>query len=399
MSRLFCRTLFGLRSGSWRIGALSLLAVACGEPAAPPAPPLPEVGVVVLSPQPAANVVEVPGRVQAVRTAQVRARVDGVVQKIEYPEGSDVAEGQLLFSIDPRSLRAEAGAVRAALSRAQATVANAAQDVARYEGLVAEQAISEQEYDAAIARLRTAEADVQQMRAQLEGAELALSYTRVTAPIAGRAGRAQVTEGALVSATSATLLTTVEQFDPVYVNFSRSSGDLLRVRREITEKRLLVPELRSVVVRLVLEDGSEYSEPGRLDFFDLSIDQATGTAALRAEFPNPNRTLLPGQFVRAFIEAGVRPEALQIPQRAAQITAQGAQVMVVDERNVASARPVTLGPMNDGSWSVLEGLKPGERVIVDGLQKVRPGQTVNVTGAPARAPPATREDPATAAGP
>lgn len=344
----------------------------------PPAPPPPEVRVVLAKTQSVANVTEVPGRVQAVRTAQVRARVDGIVERRLYNEGSDVKAGQTLFLIDPRELRASASAVEAALTRARATAANAKQDVERYKGLVKEQAISQQEFDAALARLRTAEADVAQTQAQLESARLNLSYTTVTAPIAGRAGRAQVTEGALVSASAATLLTTIEQLDPIFVNFSQSSAYLLSIRREMAAGTLKVPELGKVEVSLLLEDGSPYSHPGHLDFLDLSIDQATGTAAVRAEFPNPDRILLPGQFVRARIEVGIRPNSFLIPQRAVQLTPTGASVLVVGEGDTVAARPIKLGVQQRDQWVVLEGLKDGERVIVDGIQKAQPGARVRV---------------------
>ncbi|MEZ5473758.1 MAG: efflux RND transporter periplasmic adaptor subunit [Steroidobacteraceae bacterium] len=341
----------------------------------------------MVEPQSTANIVEVPGRVQAVRSAEVRARVDGIVERRLYDEGSDVRAGQELFQIDPRDLRANVSGVKATLMRAEASVANAAQDVARYTGLVAERAISEQEFDAAVARLRTAEADVNQIRTQLERARLSLSYTTVVAPIAGRAGRAQVTEGALVSAAGATLLTTIEQLDPVFVNFSRSSADLLRVRRELAAGTLELPRLKQVAVTLLLEDGSSYAHEGHLDFFDLSIDKDTGTAALRAEFPNPERALLPGQFVRARIQAGVRPDAVSIPQRAVTLTPQGASVMVVGKDDVATTRAIKVGALIAGMWEVQAGLKKGDRVIVDGLQKVQPGQSVRIGSAqPAAAP-------------
>jgi len=354
-----------------------LLLGSCGGNT-PPAPPPPEVQVVIAKIQSVENISEVPGRVQAVRTAQVRARVDGIVERRLYNEGSDVQAGQVLFRIDPRELRANVNAVEAALTRARATAANARQDVERYRGLVKEQAISQQEFDAAMARLRTAEADVAQTEAQLESARLSLSYTDVTAPIDGRAGRAQVTEGALVSASAATLLTTIEQLDPIFVNFSQSSAYLLSIRREIAAGTLEVPELGKVAVTLLLEDGSEYGQHGHLDFLDLSIDQATGTAAVRAEFPNPDRILLPGQFVRARIEVGIRPNTFLIPQRAVQITPTGASVLVVDEEGTVAARPIKLGAQQRDQWVVLDGLRSGDRVIVDGIQKAQPGARVRV---------------------
>jgi membrane fusion protein, multidrug efflux system len=362
-----------------------LLLVACGG-GSPPAPPPPEVSIVVAQPQSLTNILEVPGRVQAVRTAQVRARVDGIVEERVYEEGSDVRAGQVLFRIDPRELRANVSAVEASLARAEATAANAAQDVERYEGLVEDEAISKQEYDAALARLRTAQADVSQMRAQLESAKLALSYTTVTAPIAGRAGRAQVTEGALVSAASATLLTTIEQFDPVYVNFSQSSSYLLEIRRAVAEGTLKVPALGRVEVVLILEDGSTYRHAGHLDFLDLAIDEATGTAAVRAEVPNPEQILLPGQFVRARIGAGVRPNTVLIPQRAVQLSASGASVYVLDESDVVVTRQIKTGTLNNGEWMVLEGVNAGDRVVVDGVQKIRPGMKVRVAQSPGASP-------------
>jgi membrane fusion protein (multidrug efflux system) len=356
----------------------------------PPAPPPPEVRVVIAKTQTVENVTEVPGRVQAIRTAQVRARVDGIVERRLYNEGSDVTAGQTLFRIDPRELRASANAVEAALTRARATAANAKQDVERYKGLVKEQAISQQEFDAAMARLRTAEADVAQTEAQLDSARLNLNYTTVIAPIAGRAGRAQVTEGALVSASQATLLTTIEQLEPVFVNFSQSSAYLLSIRREMAAGTLKVPELGKVEVTLLLEDGSPYGHPGHLDFLDLSIDQATGTAAVRAEFPNPERILLPGQFVRARIEVGVRPMSFVIPQRAVQLTPAGASVLVVGPDDMVAAAPIKLGTQQRDQWVVLEGLKDGDRIIVDGIQKAQPGARVRVAMATEQTDKATQ---------
>lgn len=356
---------------------------ACGDAPAPAAPPPPEVNVVTVQPQPVVNTVELPGRVQAVRFAEVRARVDGIVEQRLYEEGTNVKAGDALFLIDPRELRAQLNGARAVLARAEAEAANAAQDVARYDGLVAEEAISKQEYDAAVARLRSAQANVAQSSAQVEAAELDLSYTRVTAPISGRAGRAQVTEGALVSAAQATLLTTIEQLDPVYVNFSQASSNILAVRRQMTAGDLDFPELDKVVVRLLLEDGTPYPYAGHLNFLAMSIDEATGTVALRAEFPNPELMLLPGQFVSAQVEAGVRPRAVLIPQRAVRLSGQGATVFVVTPEDVVELRQVQIGRLEGSAWQVLDGLQAGERVIVDGTQKVQAGMAVRVAEADA----------------
>lgn len=357
---------------------LPLLLVACGDSTPQASPPPPEVRIVTVESRPIVNLIEVPGRVQAVRVAEVRARVDGIVQRRLYDEGTDVRAGQPLFAIDPRELRAQSSAAEARLAGAEATAANARQDVARYEGLVAERAVSQQDYDAAVARLRTAEADVAQLRAQVDAARLSLSYTRVSAPIAGRAGRAEVTEGALVSGSGATLLTRIEQLDPTYVNYSHSSSELLAIRRDIASGALKVPALDSVGVRLGLEDGTAYRHPGHLNFLDLSIDEATGTTALRAEFPNPDRILLPGQFVRVRIDAGVRTQGLLIPQRAVTVAPEGASVMVVGANDTVENRTVTVGDLRGESWVILSGLASGDRVIVDGLQQARPGSPVRV---------------------
>lgn len=366
------------------IPGIALLLGACGHKAAV-APPPPQVNIVVAQAQSMENVSEVAGRVQAIRIAQVRARVDGIVQRRLYNEGSDVKAGQVLFLIDPQQLSASLSAVQASLMRAEATAANAAQDVDRYKGLVEEQAISKQEFDAAVARLRTAQADVAQTRAQLESAKLNLGYTSVVAPISGHAGRAQVTEGALVSASSATLLTTIEQFDPVYVNFSQSSSTLLAIRRDVADGTVKIPELNHIDVSLVLEDGSEYPHAGHMNFLDLSVDQATGTVASRAEIPNPRQLLLPGQFVRARIKVGLRQNEVLIPQRAVRMLPQGASVMIVGDRDIAEARAVKVGSLQGDRWEVVAGLHGGERVIVDGLQRVRPGSPVTVANAAASA--------------
>ena len=369
--------------------ALLPLALAACSSEQPHEMPPPQVEVVVVRTEPVPNVIELPGRVQAVRTAEVRARVTGIVGELLYREGSDVRAGQPLFAIDPREMQANLAAVQATLQRAEASAVNARQDVERYRPLLKDQAISKQEYDTAVARLNTAEADVLQARAQVASGKLSLGYATVTAPISGRAGRAQVTEGALVSATEGTLLTTIEQTSPVFVNFAQASSDILALRREMASGQLQVPAFDRVQVELELEDGSRFSQTGRLDFLDLALDESTGSAALRAEFPNPGGLLLPGQFVRARIFAGTRKDAILVPQRAVNVGPQGGTVVVVNAENLAEARPVKLGDLRGENWVVTGGLKPGDKVIVAGLQKIQPGKPVQVVdSAPAPAGPA-----------
>ena len=369
---------------------LSLFLAACSKEPQQEMPP-PQVEVVVVRTEPIANVIELPGRVQAVRTAEVRSRVTGIVGELLYREGSNVRAGQPLFAIDPRELQASLAGMLAAQQRAEANAANARQDVERYRPLLKDQAISKQEYDTAVARLNTAEADVLQARAQVASGKLSLGYATVTAPISGRAGRAQVTEGALVSATGGTLLTTIEQMSPVFVNFAQASSDILALRRQIESGELKIPAFDRMQVELELEDGSLFSQTGRLDFLDLALDESTGSAALRAEFPNPGDMLLPGQFVRARIFAGTRTDAILVPQRAVNVGPQGGTVVVVNAENLAEARPVKLGDLRGENWVVTGGLKPGDRVIVAGLQKVQPGKPVQIVeSVPAPAGPAPR---------
>jgi membrane fusion protein (multidrug efflux system) len=314
------------------------------------------------------NMVELPGRVAAVRTAEVRARVDGIVERRLYTEGSDVGRGAPLFRIDSRPLRASLDVQLAAVRRAQAEADNAQREVSRYRPLVAVDAISKQEFDAAQARLTQARAEVGAAQAQVRQAQLTLGYTTVTAPITGRVGRAEVTEGALASQANGTLLTRIEQLDPIYVNFSQSSEELLALRRQAGGL--------SRTVTILLEDGSPYGLTGTLNFLDQSVDPTTGSISLRASFRNPQRLLLPGQFVRVRAEAGSDPSGIAIPQRAVQLTPAGGSVMVLGAGNMPQPRQIKLGRLAGGLWVVTEGLRPGDKVLVDGLQKVRPGAPV-----------------------
>ena len=328
------------------------------------------------------NVVELPGRVEPVRVAEVRARVTGIVQGRSYEEGTDVGQGQPLFRIDPAELRASYAQTKASLDRARATAANANAVVKRYRPLVEENAISGQEFDAAQAAAREANANVAQIQAQLKAASLQLGYTTVRAPISGRAGRAAVTEGALVSQAEGTLMTRIEQISPIYVSFSQSATEVLQIRRAIASGELDLGPNEAVEVRLAFPDGSEYEIPGLIEFLDFSVDEATGTVQLRAEFPNPDGLLLSGEFVNARLFIGNMTDVIAIPQRAVAVADKGGTVMIVDKDGKAAVRPVKLGKLVGDSWIVESGLKPGDRVIVSNMQKLQPGMPVKVVNAP-----------------
>ena len=380
-----------------------LLLTACSSGEEAPAPQAVPVKTITVTRQAIPNVIELPGRVEPVRTAEVRARVTGIVQQRLYEEGTDVRAGQPLFRIDPRELRASYAQTKASLNRAQATAANARAVLERYRPLVAENAISGQEYDAALAAAREAEANVAQIRAQLEASSLQLGYTTVRAPISGRAGRAQVTEGALVSQGEGTLMTRIEQISPVYVSFAQAASEVLKLRRAISGGQVDLDDNDQVEVKLTFSDGTEYPIPGYIDFLAFSVDQQTGTVELRAEFPNPDRLLLPGEFVRAQIYAGQVPDGLVVPQRAVSLTEDGGTVFVVDGKGMAAVRPVQLGAMVDGNWIIESGVKPGEKVIVSNLQKIRPGAPVKIAngaagGKPAAKKPAAKQQPARTSG-
>ncbi|HTY03770.1 MAG TPA: efflux RND transporter periplasmic adaptor subunit [Rhodocyclaceae bacterium] len=355
------RTLF-------RSALLAAMVASCGQgqqgPAGSPsggaAPPPPEVEVIAIAPGNVVLTRELPGRLEAVRTAQVRARVEGVVEKRLFAEGSDIQAGAHLFQLDARTYQTAAAA-------AEADLLVAKQTVERYRPLVDMKAVSRQEFDLAEAKQKQAEAALAKARLDLENAT-------VPAPISGRIGRAMVTEGALVGKGEATHLATIEQLDPIYANFTQSNADLLRLQQAVKAGRL--KRAGAEKVELLLEDGSLYAQAGKLIFSDLAVDPNTGSVQLRAQFPNPKRELLPGTFVRIrFPEAEVA-SAIKVPQRAVMMSPQGQSVMTIDAEGKVAPRPVKLGGMSGTDWIVSEGLKPGDKVIVNGLQKVRPGAPV-----------------------
>ena len=360
-------------------GGLSvvLLLAACGKSDAPPAAagdgmPPPEVGVVVATPGDVGLITELPGRLEALRVAQVRARVAGILQKRLFREGSDVKAGQPLFAIDAAPYAAALQSAEATLARAQANLTQAAALAERYKPLVAANAVSQQEYANAVAAQKQAEADVAAGRAAVQTGRINLNYASVTAPISGRIGRALVTEGALVGQGEATQLAVIQQIDPVYVNFTQSAGEVMKLRRALADGQLQrAAGSEAVSVRVVLEDGTTYAQPGRLLFSDLTVDSTTGQISLRAEVPNPSGTLLPGLYVRVQLEQAQASNAITLPQQAVTRTQQGDTVSVVGEDGKVSQRTVKISAAQNNRWVVLDGLKAGEKVMVDGFQKLQ----------------------------
>ncbi len=360
--------------------ALALALAACSRSAAKPAAPSApvEVGVVRLEPTSVTLTRELPGRTSAFRVAEVRARVNGIVLKRYFVEGSDVREGQRLFQIDPAPYQAALEGAKAALARAEVNVANARLQAKRNEELVSDRVVSQQEYENTTAAMKAGEADVAAARAAVQAAEINLGYTTVTSPVSGRIGRSAVTEGAYVQAGQATLLATVQQLDPVYVDVTQSTAELLKLRRDLESGKLQAAGAGKAKVRLVTEDGREYPQEGALQFADVTVDPGTGSVALRAIFPNPKGELLPGMFVRARLAEGVNPQAILVPQVAVTRDQKGVPtVLVVNAERKVERRQLVADRASGDAWLVTAGVQAGDQVIVEGLQKVRPGAAVN----------------------
>jgi membrane fusion protein (multidrug efflux system) len=373
------------RAALLALGSLALLVSACGKAPAPAPPPQPQVSVVTVHRTQVPVVIDLPGRTNAYYVAQVRARVDGIVLKRNYKEGSDVRAGQLLYQIDPAPYIATLDSAKATLQSAQASVVAQKAQAERYKALVAGNAVSQQEYDNAVASEGTAEAAVASGNAAVASARINLGYTTVASPISGRTGISLVTEGAYVQASQATLMTTVQQIDPIYVDLTQSSVQGLRLRRDVANGKVRLTGLNQAKVRLFLEDGSEYRESGALQTTDITVDPTTGTVTVRTLFPNPRSVLLPGMFVQARVEEGVNEDAILVPQVAVTHDPQGhATALVVDPDNKVQTRTLQLGNTQGDQWVVEGGLDDGDRVIVAGLQRVQPGLTVVATEAGAR---------------
>ncbi|EBU7764650.1 multidrug efflux RND transporter periplasmic adaptor subunit AcrA [Salmonella enterica subsp. enterica serovar Pasing] len=339
---------------------------------------MPEVGVVTLKTEPLQITTELPGRTVAYRIAEVRPQVSGIILKRNFVEGSDIEAGVSLYQIDPATYQATYDSAKGDLAKAQAAANIAELTVKRYQKLLGTQYISKQEYDQALADAQQATAAVVAAKAAVETARINLAYTKVTSPISGRIGKSSVTEGALVQNGQASALATVQQLDPIYVDVTQSSNDFLRLKQELANGSLK-QENGKAKVDLVTSDGIKFPQSGTLEFSDVTVDQSTGSITLRAIFPNPDHTLLPGMFVRARLQEGTKPTALLVPQQGVTRTPRGdATVLVVGADSKVETRQIVASQAIGDKWLVTDGLKAGDRVVVSGLQKVRPGAQVKV---------------------
>jgi membrane fusion protein (multidrug efflux system) len=355
--------LTGCGQGSGQAGAGGAAKPGGGMPPA-------QVGVVTVQPQSVPVITELPGRLEALRTAQVRARVAGILQSRQFTEGADVKAGQPLFQIEPSTYKAALDSAAAAQAKAEANLAQASSLVDRYQPLQAAKAISPQEFLNAQVAQRQAQADVASAKAAVQTARINLGYASVTSPISGRIGRALVTEGALVGQGEVTQLALVQQVNPLYVNFTQSANEVIKLRQALDSGALKRSGGQAASIRVVLDDGKEYPLPGKLLFSDLSVDATSGQVSLRAELPNPQGLLLPGMFVRVRLEQAEVAGGMMLPQQAVTRSSQADTVMVVDAQGMVSPRPVKLGGARGNQWVVLDGLKAGEQVMVDGFQKM-----------------------------
>ena len=371
-----------------------MMLAGCGKKTAATPPPSgpPEVGVVVVQPQRVALTTELSGRTSPWQVAEVRPQVNGIVKKRVFTEGSDVKAGDVLYQIDPATYQAAFASAKAAEARAEANLGAVRLKEERYRDLVKIKAVSQQDYDDAHAALKQAEADVASTRAAVETARINLAYTKVTAPISGRIGRSAVTDGALVTASQTAALATIQQLGSMYVDVTQSTAELLRLKQNLANGVLKKGNSAQAPVKLLMEDGSPYPLTGTLKFSEVTVDQSTGSVTLRAVFPNPKQSLLPGMFVRAILEEGVNENAILIPQRGVSRNPKGdAMVMVVGGGDKVEPRPIKVVRTVGDNWLVSDGLKTGDRVILEGLQKARPGTPVKAVpfgSAPASAQPA-----------
>ncbi len=369
------------RRAARRLAAFGLLAALAGaagcKPAAPRAGALPEVATFTLSAERLALTTELPGRTSAYLVAEIRPQVNGIIQKRLFTEGSDVQAGSILYQIDPAPYRAAFEQAKAALAVAEANVPSARSRVERFRNLVAIHAVGQQDYDDAVAALATAEAAAASARAALENARINLEYTPIKSPISGRIGRSSVTVGALVNAYQGSPLAVVQQLDPIYVDVTQSSAEILRLRRNQESGRLKQDKEAWSKVRLRLEDGTPYGPEGTLQFRDITVDPTTGSVTVRAVFPNPDEILLPGMFVRAVVEEGVNEQALLVPQQGVSRDTKGnPYALIVNSESKVEQRPLELDRAIGDKWLIGKGLAAGDRIVVEGQLRIRPGSSV-----------------------
>jgi membrane fusion protein (multidrug efflux system) len=366
----------------WLMAAASVLAVGfilggCGKKTTGPPNIAPEVSVVTIQSKPVVITTELAGRTSANLVAEVRPQVGGIIQKRLFTEGADVKAGQALFQIDPALYQAALDNAKAALSRSEANLSAIRLKADRLRELLAEKAVSQQDYDDAAAALKQTQADIQFGKANVDMARINLRYTSITAPISGRIGRSNITEGALVTAQQPTVLATIQRLDPMFVDVPQSTAEVLRLRRGLKEGRLDQNGADQKKVQLIMEDGTAYPLEGTLQFRDVTVDPTTGSVVLRIVFPNPNGILLPGMFVRAIVQEGVNNQAILIPQQAVSRDPRGNPLtLIVDAQSNVQIRMLTLDRAIGDQWLVSSGLASGERVIIEGMQKVKPGAPV-----------------------
>jgi len=348
-----------------------------GDQQAPP--PVPEVAAVTLKTQAVELTTELPGRTSAFLVSEIRPQVNGLIQKRHFREGADVKTGQLLYQIDPAPFQVALDSAKASLAKAQANLPTIQLRAERHRELLADRAVSRQDYDDAAAALEQARAEVEYWKTAVAGARINLDYTRVSAPISGRIGKSSVTDGALVTAYQPAALATIQQIDPIYVDVTQSSAELLRLRRHFESGQLSNDNARGRKVRILLEDGTPYPLEGSLQFRDVTVDAATGSVTLRIVVPNPDHLLLPGMFVRAVVQEGIAEQALLVPQQGVSRNPKGEPLaLIVDDAGTVQQRLLTLHRAIGNQWLVASGLAPGDRLIVEGMMKVRPGAQVKV---------------------
>jgi membrane fusion protein, multidrug efflux system len=355
-------------------------------------PPTPEVATVTIQPQRVELTTELPGRTSPYLVSEIRPQVNGIIQKRLFREGSDVKAGQLLYQIDPAPFQVALDSAKASLGKAQANLPSIRSRAERYRELLVDKAVSRQDYDDAAAAVQQAQAEIEYWKTQVEAARINLGYTQVNAPISGRIGKSSVTDGALVTAYQPAALSTIQQLDPIYVDVAQSSTELLRLKRNLETGQLSTDEKNGRAVRILLEDGTPYPREGKLQFRDVTVDPATGSFTLRIVVPNPEHLLLPGMFVRAIVQEGTAEQAILVPQQGVSRNTKGEAVaLVVDEGETVRQRILTLNRAIGDQWLIASGLSAGDRLVVEGVQKIRPNMAVKVV--PLDSPQAGGEKP------